>query len=101
MGRCNYADLVDLKGYINDDSTKEELPVSICDKKATWTFIIKTMDIGECTGKGIYHVCDFHIQGLKDSFQNKIEENQTTYCPSCHKYHRNAMIRYRFRRGTY
>jgi hypothetical protein len=97
MGRCNYANIIETTVY--DDGT--ELPASICDKKATWTFVVKTMDIGECTGKGIYHVCESHIKSLKESFAYKTEKGKTTYCPSCHKYHKNAVVRYRFRKGIY
>lgn len=93
MGRCEAGRTFDLE-------TDDGLPVSICDRTATHTFTIKTLNARECTGKGIYHICPFHAECLKMKYDKLLqEENQITTCPTCGITHNDAILRYRIRKG--
>lgn len=80
----------------------DDLPLPRCEKKATWTLILKPVeDVCEGTSKGIYHSCDYHARALKDLWdKNTIMDGFKTTCPACHVVHDNVRMRYKFRRGV-
>lgn len=88
-------------GFTLQSEDGTDLPISICDLKATDTIIIKTSTPGLDTSKAIYHICHEHWIGLKEQYDHMEDHGYETFCSRCGVKHKNQSIRYRFRRGIH
>jgi hypothetical protein len=98
-GKCAIGRNKGLEADTDERDGSPPIPGGICDRKATDTIVLKSLDMDN-KGKLVFHVCKDHWLDLKRHNEYNFDpNNKEAYRSTCCKKHAQQALRFIFRKG--